>query len=139
MGLAQLGESIKDEFFFPKHCAWSNPDRVPRGKKLLDSGIERSANANGIIFEISKDGHLLWICSDGLDPLPVCLGLHTHDCVISEHAAQPTAHKPVSRERFVGDSAIDHDHADSADSAFAKKIRPDFGLGDDDDLGTEPI
>src|SRR5438876_476376 len=104
-----------------------------------NTAVERFAKGNSVVFEISKDGHLLRICSDGFDPLPVCLGLHSHDRVVFEHAAQPTAHQPVSRERFVGYSAIDHHHADSADSAFAKKIRPDFRLSNDDDLWAKPI
>src|SRR5207245_10497668 len=94
MGLAQRGESIKYEFFFPRHRACSNPNRLPSGKKLRESGVERFAKGNSVAFEISKDGHLLRIRSDGCDPVPVCLAWHFQGRLILIAWPRPSAEPP---------------------------------------------
>src|SRR2546426_5177228 len=139
MAVAQLGESIEDEFFFPRHCACRDPNRLPAGEKLLEPGLERFPRGNGVIFEVPQYSYPLRIGPNGLDPLPVRLGLHSNDRVILKDALEPMPDQPVSVERSIGDAPIDHHDAYSADSAFAKKIRPDLRLRNDDDLWSDPI
>src|SRR5262245_63788195 len=93
---AQFGESMKDEFFFPRHCACRDPNRLPALNKLLKPRLERFTGGDGVIFEVPQYRYPLRICPNGLDPLPVCFGLHSDYRVILKDALEPVSDQPVS-------------------------------------------
>src|SRR5437867_8806064 len=98
MAFAEFRESIEDEFFFPRHSACSDPNGLPAGKKRPEPGFERFARGDGVIFEVPQYSYPLRICPDGLDPLPVCFGLHSDYRVILKDTLEPVPDQPVSVE-----------------------------------------